>query len=946
MSAKPIDDPDASRVFNYSVRTPREAAATFARVLNAEDLMSTAASRAHEFALTDFMSSGPWGQQVVELGTVQSIAGPPPILRRPDDDLPEKVENRTAPSISPEDTVPPPNPAGPTVFEQMYSEPEPEPSTQTPTVKVPESLEELALPGYEAPSQQTMLSQFYGDLGADGPTSPASNAGPKSLFPEIVTAEGSVGIPEPQKYVMPSAITAPRTWFRSGVDGYGFNYSQEQLRKDLETYTRGPQPWVGPGNPYDLARERLVKARYTPEEQFNDLLWAFREAGTHDDRVKKSQAIQRLAQIGIFPYENPAIKDHVERIQGFGRLTDPSQPAKNAPPPPERPKPTTFDIYMRSRGYVPAVVAPSNDKTVVEASISFGSGLVRPIIDNIKDTAALFGIGGPGAAEARQEAVNGIGALIGIGPAGGPGVIDSWKAAGKDFLGWDEWSRGDWYYALGIVVSNIGTTIGTGGVASVPKINKAANSILDVDGPKTEHDTPDVAAKNSDRAPADHPHGSPEPDETAQPNEQQTQPDAETFHDESTQEPGAIDRRSGTAQSDPQNSDHVNGPPDISGPVAGSPDLPVPSSAIREVPQRQTLPNGTMEFADRDVHSNAVTELSGSLTHLNGITRFAYNPDPLVSASIPPGMPDRVNRGAATPDRRIDSDPTQNPARHEAAATFEAAANTPEVSAEIDTVVSARSHPSRASGGGAHASRGPSTTSTAGGGAGPSGTTHTGSGSSASGRTTPSSAGSASSRAGTPNPAFSRASVGNVDVKLPDGRVLKAGTYREVVKGDGAVKYYSDEMGRPHIAVAELEPPPPGTRKKVGVSSKPYPVGWLHGIDNRGHMVPEIGVKDEKWANVNENLFSQQEKANQPIKREWEDAAVAWARAVPGTKMQATVLKRYRSGRPMITEYRLYDAEWNEITDFRLKLYNPRRMTRPGQVRTIPRNPVYPSPPP
>ncbi|WP_306357014.1 MULTISPECIES: hypothetical protein [unclassified Nocardia] len=527
MSAKPIDDPAASRVFNYSVRTPRDAAATFARVLNAEDLMSTAASRAHEFALTDFMSSGPWGQQVVERGTIQSIAGPPPILRRPDDDLPEKVENRTAPSVSREDTVPPPNPAGPTVFEQMYSEPEPEPSTQTPTVKVPESLEELALPGYEAPSQQTMLSQFYGELGADGPTSPASNAGPKSLFPEIVTAEGSVGIPEPQKYVIPSAITAPRTWFRSGVDGYGFNYSQEQLRKDLEAYTRGPQPWVGPGNPYYLARERLVKAQYTPEEQFNDLLWAFREAGTHEDRVKKSQAIQRLAQIGIFPYENPAIKDHVERIQGFGRLTAPSQPAKNAPPPPERSKPTTLDIYMRSRGYVPAVVAPSNDKTVIEASISFGSGLVRPIVDNIKDTAALLGIGGPGAAEARREAVNGIGALIGLGPAGGPGVIDSWKAGGKDFLGWDEWARGDWYYALGIVVSNIGTTIGTGGVAAVPKINKVANSIPDVDGPKTKQDTPDVAAENSNRAPADHPQGSPETDENAQSKEQHAQPDGE-----------------------------------------------------------------------------------------------------------------------------------------------------------------------------------------------------------------------------------------------------------------------------------------------------------------------------------------------------------------------------------------------------------------------------------
>ncbi|MFB7720733.1 hypothetical protein [Nocardia sp. NPDC056100] len=192
-----------------------------------------------------------------------------------------------------------------------------------------------------------------------------------------------------------------------------------------------------------------------------------------------------------------------------------------------------------------------------------------------------------------------------------------------------------------------------------------------------------------------------------------------------------------------------------------------------------------------------------------------------------------------------------------------------------------------------------------------------------------------------PNPAFKRAPTGSVDVTLPDGRVLKAGEYKVVVKGQGDVKYYSDSKGRPDVAVAELEPPPPG-RPKVGVSGKPYPLGWLRGIDNRGHMVPEIGVKNEKWANVNENLFAQHVKANQPGKRDWEDAAVAWARKHPGTKMQATVLTRYRSGRPRLTEYRLYDKDWNEIPGFHLKLDNPTSLSR--YFITTPRNPVWPTP--
>ncbi|TLF78207.1 hypothetical protein [Nocardia cyriacigeorgica] len=174
-------------------------------------------------------------------------------------------------------------------------------------------------------------------------------------------------------------------------------------------------------------------------------------------------------------------------------------------------------------------------------------------------------------------------------------------------------------------------------------------------------------------------------------------------------------------------------------------------------------------------------------------------------------------------------------------------------------------------------------------------------------------------------------------VRLPDGTFLPDGEYQRVVKG--AVTYYLDSEGRPLAAVAELNPP--ARYKKRGVGHLDHTEGWIDGLDNRGHMVPEAGVENHKDVNVRENIFSQQGNANTSAKKKWENAAIKYAKSHPGTTMVATINGRVDTGRPVSSTYSLYDSDGNEIPGFRVTIDNPNTTQR---ANTAPPNPTYPSP--
>ncbi|WP_306363111.1 hypothetical protein [Nocardia sp. CC227C] len=322
---------------------------------------------------------------------------------------------------------------------------------------------------------------------------------------------------------------------------------------------------------------------------------------------------------------------------------------------------------------------PFMDKSMFENTVSFGAGLLRPIVDSVKDTAALFGIGGPGAAEAWQDSIGGLGSLVGLGPAGGPGFVDSWKAVGKDFLGWDEWARGDWSYALGIVVSNVGTTIGTGGAALVPRINKAVNSIPDIDAPTTKNQAPDTVVENPDRTRTDPTPGQQEVGEAAQPKEQKPQPEAEPINNEPTPGTGNIHRSPDVGPIDPspdRATDATNTQPSSPSAGAEAPVLSGPVNGIGEISPESNIPNG-------------ITEPRGKGGLTNAIAQYHYRPDPLVNASTRRREPDKVDRNAETPNRHADSEAVPQK-RRDATHSPQSGDLAPETVVEAETTVVAR----------------------------------------------------------------------------------------------------------------------------------------------------------------------------------------------------------------------------------------------------------------
>ncbi|MFD7844010.1 hypothetical protein ACFV4K_13895 [Nocardia sp. NPDC059764] len=286
---------------------------------------------------------------------------------------------------------------------------------------------------------------------------------------------------------------------------------------------------------------------------------------------------------------------------------------------------------------------PFMEKSFWENTVSFGAGLVSPVWDSVKDAGAKAGIGGPGVENAWMDSLYGMGSLVGLGREGGPGVLDTWKALGKDLIAWDEWARGDWSYATGIVVSNLITTVGTDGAGLALKINKITSRLPDVDVPvsKTDGTGPSVEKPNTTQ-----PGGrteQPKADEPAP----QPKPQAEAPKNEPTHTTGDADQTPEPTRPDPVQ-DQPPGPP------VGPPDFPAggiefpgpkePSNGIGEIPQKLAAPNG-------------ITGRTGNPDLPNGLMLNPFRRDPLVGASVPRRTPDKLDHDAAIPDRRADSDP-------------------------------------------------------------------------------------------------------------------------------------------------------------------------------------------------------------------------------------------------------------------------------------------------
>jgi hypothetical protein len=102
--------------------------------------------------------------------------------------------------------------------------------------------------------------------------------------------------------------------------------------------------------------------------------------------------------------------------------------------------------------------------------------------------------------------------LVGLGPDGGPGVAESWKALGKDITHWDEWSTNP-AEALGKSIFDVATLALPGGPLS--KVGKAGSRAADV--LKGLKKPPEIPKVPSAKPPAEPPPAAPKPPEPGPP---------------------------------------------------------------------------------------------------------------------------------------------------------------------------------------------------------------------------------------------------------------------------------------------------------------------------------------------------------------------------------------------------------------------------------------------
>lgn len=117
-----------------------------------------------------------------------------------------------------------------------------------------------------------------------------------------------------------------------------------------------------------------------------------------------------------------------------------------------------------------------------------------------------------GYAKDVADMVSGELPLVGLGPDGGPGVAESWKALGKDVTHWDEWGSNP-AEALGKSIFDVATLALPGGPLS--KVGKAGSRAADV--LKGLKKPPEIPKPPSVKPPAEPPPVTPKPPESGQP---------------------------------------------------------------------------------------------------------------------------------------------------------------------------------------------------------------------------------------------------------------------------------------------------------------------------------------------------------------------------------------------------------------------------------------------
>lgn len=110
------------------------------------------------------------------------------------------------------------------------------------------------------------------------------------------------------------------------------------------------------------------------------------------------------------------------------------------------------------------------------------------------------------------DTAQGFGSLVGLGPDGGPGVRQSWKALGKDVTHWDEWSTNP-AKALGRTIFDAGTLALPGGPLS--KLGKLGHSTADA--LKGLKKPPEIPKLPSEKPPAEPPPAQSKPAEPPEP---------------------------------------------------------------------------------------------------------------------------------------------------------------------------------------------------------------------------------------------------------------------------------------------------------------------------------------------------------------------------------------------------------------------------------------------
>lgn len=112
------------------------------------------------------------------------------------------------------------------------------------------------------------------------------------------------------------------------------------------------------------------------------------------------------------------------------------------------------------------------------------------------------------------DMVEGEAPLVGLGPDGGPGVAESWKALGKQVTHWDEWSEHP-DEAFGKTLFDVGTLALPGGPLS--KLGKLGRGLGDAARGLRKPPLPDIAKPPSVKPPAEPPPPAPKPPESAPP---------------------------------------------------------------------------------------------------------------------------------------------------------------------------------------------------------------------------------------------------------------------------------------------------------------------------------------------------------------------------------------------------------------------------------------------